>query len=286
VSERGDSNIRSWRGGEPWHGKQRRQWLLTYTYLVSPLFQSGTQSFFVETVLSDFAAGEGIEQSLYYGSEKDEELVRFIEDNGGAISFFGYAYYNQNRDILSAVPIQNAQGAYVSPREATIQDGSYNPMVRSIYMNLWNDGDSLVHTVPFVRFGLGQRQLISATGYIPVAEESAAASLQRLTKALDDGTAGREPTHKSRIVIGLIVVGLLSLGLGIVRFLLVKKRLQRRRQDDVSRQQEKDCSSGHGQEEDEQRPFEPSQKVWADDDLADDVMGSLPPSAWSFESKA
>jgi hypothetical protein len=213
--------------------------------------------------------------------------VRFIEDNGGAISFFGYAYYNQNRDILSAVPIQNAQGAYVSPSEATIQDGSYNPMVRSIYMNLWNDGDSLADTVPFVRFGLRQRQLISATGYIPVAEESAAASLQRLTEALGDGNAGREPAHKSRIIIGLIVVGLLSLGLGIVRFLLVRKRLQRRRQDDASRQQEKDCSSRHGQEEEEQRPFEPSQKVWADDDLADDVMAtSLPPSVWTFESKA
>jgi hypothetical protein len=145
--------------------------------------------------------------------EKVNDLIRFVENNGNAISFFGYYYFYQNKDILLPVPIQNVRGTYVSPSEETIRDGSYNPFVRSIYMNLLIDGERLKYTAPFVRFGMMARQLISVTGYIPVSEQTAIESLFRLENVLND----LEPTARSRkveIAVGTIVVGMFMIGAG------------------------------------------------------------------------
>jgi hypothetical protein len=238
-------------------------------------------SFFVETVMSDFIAGEGVDQSRFFGSEQVQELVRYVEQNGGAISFFGYFYYNQNRDIMSAAPIQNSQGSFVSPTQETILDGSYNPLIRTIYMNLLNDGDRLAHTVPFLRFGLMQRHLVSVTGYVPVSEESAAESVQRLEQALSVSRNERTPARQAGIAVGTIVGVLVIIGIGIAAVLLVRRKL-RRQENTSGHGPEKDCSSGHGPEE---QPLEYSDNR-ADRHLLEDVVVTLSPSAWSFEELA
>jgi hypothetical protein len=171
---------------------------------------------FVESVLSDHVAGEQMDPSRLLTSETVEDLVRFIENNGDAISFFGYSYFYQNKDILLPVPIQNGQGTYVSPSEETIRDASYNPFVRSIYMNLLIDAERLKYTAPFIRFGLMARQLVSVTGYIPVSEEAAFESLFRLENVRHDLEPTARTERKSRkvgIAVGTIV-GMFIIGMG------------------------------------------------------------------------
>jgi len=41
-------------------------------------------------------------------------------------------------------------------------------------MNLLNEDDALDDTIPFVRFGLDNPQLVDATGYVAIPEEQAA----------------------------------------------------------------------------------------------------------------
>lgn len=99
-------------------------------------------------------------------------LVQYLMDNDSAISFFGYAYYIQNDREIVAAPIQNSAGNFVLPSAVSVQDGSYNPFARKIYMNLLDDPASLAVTRPFMEFGLSSvgEELVGYTGYSAIPE--------------------------------------------------------------------------------------------------------------------
>eukprot|EP00977_Amphora_coffeiformis_P003738 scaffold742_cov165-Amphora_coffeaeformis.AAC.14 len=130
---------------------------------------SGTYEYFAETVLTDLEEGEtfGYDRDLgYFNSAVDELLIKYVTENEEAITYFGYAYYAEYTDRLHAVPIENSQGDMVRPGDNSIRDGSYEPLSRSIYMNLLNDKQTLQHTVPFLEFGLASDDLVAVTGYL------------------------------------------------------------------------------------------------------------------------
>ena len=130
---------------------------------------SGTYEYFKEEVLSDLEEGETFAMNRpvgYYSSALDELLIKYVEENDSAITYFGYAYFSEFKDRLDAVAIQNGAGILVAPIEETISDGSYEPLSRSIYMNLLNDKAALRDTRPFVAFGIASDDLVAVTGYL------------------------------------------------------------------------------------------------------------------------
>ena len=50
-----------------------------------------------------------------------------------AIGFFGYAYFVENSDKLKAVEVDGGAGC-VAPTEATINDGTYAPLSRPLFI--------------------------------------------------------------------------------------------------------------------------------------------------------
>ena len=113
--------------------------------LSAPGTLSGTFDFFKEIVLPN--ATEGIATKRPFGivqSEEDEVLVDFVETSseeiyGDAIGFFGFSFFINEGQILYGVPIKN-RGAdvWVRPNTTTVEDGTYVPFSRRIYMNLWS----------------------------------------------------------------------------------------------------------------------------------------------------
>jgi phosphate transport system permease protein len=61
-------------------------------------------------------------------SEHDEDLVAGIVDNPYAIGFFGYAYYQEQTDNLTALTVEG-----VAPSEASVNSGEY-PLARPLYL--------------------------------------------------------------------------------------------------------------------------------------------------------
>ena len=119
----------------------------------------------------------------YFNSKEDEDVVLYLEANpGDAIGYFGYAYYFENKEILAAVPIKNEAGEFVTPDSTTVGDGSYNPLARRIYMNLYNDDERLKITTPFIHFGMSEEgsELVARTGYVPIPEAEREEMLSRL----------------------------------------------------------------------------------------------------------
>ncbi len=97
----------------------------------SPGTDSGTFDYFKEVVLGK----DGTMRADMSVSEEDNVLVRGVAGERNAIGFFGYAYYTENAKKVRAVPVVNPRtGAAVSPTHASIEDGTYAPFGRPLFV--------------------------------------------------------------------------------------------------------------------------------------------------------
>jgi phosphate transport system substrate-binding protein len=94
-----------------------------------PGADSGTFDYFTEEINGEVDAATQHAQV----SEDDNVLVTGVAADVNAISFFGYAYYVENTDKLKAVEIDGGSGC-VAPTEATINDNSYTPLSRPLFI--------------------------------------------------------------------------------------------------------------------------------------------------------
>ena len=92
---------------------------------------SGTFDYFTEAINGKSKASRGD----YTASEDDNVLVQGVSQDVNAIGYFGYAYYAENKQRLKAVSIVDKAGKpAVAPSEATVLDGSYQPLARPIFI--------------------------------------------------------------------------------------------------------------------------------------------------------
>ncbi|HXG39918.1 MAG TPA: hypothetical protein VNJ28_03155, partial [Candidatus Limnocylindrales bacterium] len=102
-----------------------------------------------------------------------------------AIGFFGYAYYIENTDKVRAVAIDGGNGC-VEPSEATINDGSYAPLSRPLF--IYPDVEKMrsrPELAAFVRYYLDHTQQLAAeVGYIALPDDQLAAEKAELEAAL------------------------------------------------------------------------------------------------------
>ncbi len=92
---------------------------------------SGTFDYFTEAITGKSKASRGD----YTASEDDNVLVQGVSQDVNAIGYFGYAYYAENQARLKAVPIVEKAGKpAVYPSEASVLDGSYQPLSRPIFI--------------------------------------------------------------------------------------------------------------------------------------------------------
>ncbi len=94
-----------------------------------PGADSGTFDYFTEEINGKTdAATQNATQS-----EDDNVLVTGVARDINAIAFFGYAYYVENTDKLKSVQVDGGAGC-VAPTEATINDGTYTPLSRPLFI--------------------------------------------------------------------------------------------------------------------------------------------------------
>lgn len=106
----------------------------------------------------------------YTASENDHILVQGVAGDPDALGYFGYAYFDEQREYLRAVPIRSAPEApAVSPTVETIRSGEYRPLSRPVfaYVNLARlarpDVEALV-TYALEHGG----ELAADVGYVPL----------------------------------------------------------------------------------------------------------------------
>jgi phosphate transport system substrate-binding protein len=97
--------------------------------LFGPGTDSGTFDYFTDEINGE----EGVSREDYQPSEDDNVLVQGVAGESGGFGYFGFSYYEQNQDQLNLVGIDAGDGC-VKPSTETIQDGSYTPLGRPLFM--------------------------------------------------------------------------------------------------------------------------------------------------------
>ena len=132
--------------------------------LYAPGVDSGTFDYFTETVNGASQASRGD----FLPSEDDNVLVTGIAGDQGSLGYFGYAYYSENADRLKLVAIDGGSGC-ITPTDETINNGTYAPLSRPLFIYVAADALNQEHLKAFVEYYLDKanRDLVSETGYIP-----------------------------------------------------------------------------------------------------------------------
>jgi len=107
----------------------RPEWPAEPLRLYGPGTDSGTFDYFTEAVNGE----SGASRPDYTASEDDNVLVQGIAGDQFAMGFFGFAYYVENQDKLKVVLIDGGNGP-VAPTPTTINDGTYSPLSRPIFI--------------------------------------------------------------------------------------------------------------------------------------------------------
>jgi phosphate transport system substrate-binding protein len=97
--------------------------------LYGPGTDSGTFDFFTGEINGE----EGVTREDYQASEDDNQLVTGVAGDAGGMGYFGFSYYEANLDKLNLVGVDSGDGC-VKPSKETIQDGTYTPLARPLFM--------------------------------------------------------------------------------------------------------------------------------------------------------
>ena len=98
--------------------------------LYGPGTDSGTFDFFTDEINGE----EGVSREDYEASEDDNQLVTGVSGDEGGLGYFGFSYYEGAADKLNLVGVDSGDGNCVKPSTETIQDGSYKPLSRPLFM--------------------------------------------------------------------------------------------------------------------------------------------------------
>ena len=144
--------------------------------LYGPGTDSGTFDFFTDEINGE----EGVTREDYEASEDDNQLVTGVAGDEGGMGYFGFSYYEQNQDQLNAVAIDGGDGC-VEPSSETIQDGTYKPLGRPIYMYPSDKAMERPEVKAFMTFVLeNQQEIAEAAQIVPMTEEQATESLEKV----------------------------------------------------------------------------------------------------------
>lgn len=153
--------------------------------LFGPGTDSGTFDYFTEAINGK----SGNSRGDYTASEDDNVLVEGIASDNGALGYFGLAYYEQNKDKLKLIPIDdenssNGEGP-IAPSSETVMNSTYQPLARPIFIYVNKKSAGKDYIQKFVEFYLKNGTiLVEEVGYIPLQKESYEAGLVRFNSRI------------------------------------------------------------------------------------------------------
>ncbi len=146
----------------------RSSWPNQKIRLYGPGTDSGTFDYFTEVINGK----SQVSRSDFTKSEDDNVLVTGVAGDKGSLGYFGFAYYVENKDKLKVVPIKQGDKKPVAPTMTTINNGSYAPLSRPIFIYVNLKSAKKPEVREFVRFYLKQaKELVAEVGYVPLPDQ-------------------------------------------------------------------------------------------------------------------
>ena len=150
--------------------------------LYGPDPDSGTFDYFTEEINGD----TGVIRDDFFPAVDDNVLVQGIAGDRGALGYFGYAYYIANSDKLKLVAVDGGAGC-VEPNDTTINDGSYIPLNRPLFIYVNIGALERDEVRAFVDFYLrNAADLAASVGYVGLPQAMYDAALKLVAEPIPD----------------------------------------------------------------------------------------------------
>jgi phosphate transport system substrate-binding protein len=147
--------------------------------LFGPGADSGTFDYFTEAVNGKSKSSRGD----FTASEDDNVLVQGVSRDNNALGFFGFAYYDENKGKLRAVPIVNPKGKAVTPSIDAVMAGEYEPLARPIFIYVSAKAMDKPEVKEFVEFYLKHGgKLAKEVKYVPLGDADYKHALDNFSK--------------------------------------------------------------------------------------------------------
>ena len=142
----------------------RSEWPDKKIRLYGPGTDSGTFDYFTQVIVGE----SGASRPDYAASEDDNVLVQGIAGDKFSLGYFGYAYYAENKTLLNLVGVDSGPGC-VTPSDVSINDGSYAPLSREIFIYVNREALERVEIREFLDFYMTHAaELVEEVGYVPL----------------------------------------------------------------------------------------------------------------------
>ena len=153
------STIKTWKDVNP-------AWPAEPIKLYGPDQDSGTYDYFIEEILGK----DGKIRKDYSPSSDDNQLVQGVEGDKGALGYFGYTYYIEQKDKLKAISING-----VLPSDETVKNGTYKPLSRPLYIYINKKSfTEKAQVKSFVQFYIkNAAELVKSSGYVSLDDYAA-----------------------------------------------------------------------------------------------------------------
>jgi phosphate transport system substrate-binding protein len=145
---------------------------------------SGTFDYFTEAINGE----EGNSRSDYSPSEDDNVTVQGVAGGKGNLGYFGLSYAVENEGRVKTIQVDDGDGC-VTPDNNTVQDGSYKPLSRPLFIYPSEDALKRAEVREFVKFYVdNQEQIAEQAKFVPLTAEQAQAAEDKVNQLSGSGT--------------------------------------------------------------------------------------------------
>jgi phosphate transport system substrate-binding protein len=139
---------------------------------------SGTFDYFTQAINGE----EGRSRSDYSATEDDNVTVTGVSGAKGGLGYFGLSYLQENEGKIKGIQVDGGNGC-VAPSVETVQDGSYTPLSRPLFIYPSDAALERAEVKAFLDFYVNNYQKIAEEAlFVPLTEEQAAAAKQKITQ--------------------------------------------------------------------------------------------------------
>ena len=170
----------------------RASWPNEEIHLFGAGVESGTYDYFTEAIVGKAHSSRGD----YTASEDDNVLVQGISSDKNALGFFGLAYFEENKDKLKLVGVddekdENGKGP-MTPSIESVKNKSYAPLARPLFIYVNSAAGKRKEVQEFVNYYLENTgALTKQVGYIPLSDDETAKEKSKWSDFVKSVSAGQ-----------------------------------------------------------------------------------------------
>jgi phosphate transport system substrate-binding protein len=140
---------------------------------------SGTFDYFTEAIVGKSKSSRGD----FTASEDDNILVKGVSGDKGALGFIPLAYYLENTKKIKALAVINNSGVAVLPTKQTVENASYNPLARPLFIYVNTESVKKAEVTDFINMYLTMAASIApSVKYVALPAKAYEMALERFHK--------------------------------------------------------------------------------------------------------